>query len=306
MQTAVIAGGSGMIGTHLAEALIAKGYRVIILSRKKNIRSNQPERKEYAFWDVKNGMIDRSCIEQADYIVNLAGAHVMDRRWTRSYKKEILESRTGASKLIADSLLKIPNRVKSVINMSAIGWYGEDRMPGYRFTESDPADPGFLGSTCKAWEESIPDQIGSTKVCRMRTGIVIAPDGGFIEELKLPVSMGIAPIISKGRQMISWIHIRDLCRMFIYAMENGLEGNYNAVAPEPVSNKEITLSYARHAKGKFVIPIHVPGILLKLALGERAIEILKSTFVSCRKISEAGFQFEFSHHDAAMREITEK
>lgn len=303
MQTVVIAGGTGMIGSRLARELKAEGYRVVILTRNIGMTGIR-EGMEYAHWNVEKGLIDPGVIEQADHIVNLAGAFVMAQRWTASYKKKIEESRTASTRLIADTLRKAPNKVKTVVNGSAIGWYGEDKRSGYAFVETDPADEGFLGSTCRVWEESIPDHIGDTKVCRLRTGIVLAADGGFIEELKLPVRLGLAPIISKGKQVISWIHIKDLCRMIIFLIKNGKSGVYNAVAPHPSSNKDLTLSYARKTKGKFVIPIHVPGIVLKLALGERAIEILKSTRVSCRKIMEAGFSFQYPTAEEALREIT--
>jgi uncharacterized protein (TIGR01777 family) len=248
-------------------------------------------------------LIDRRIISEADHIVNLAGAFVMAQRWTPEYKKKILESRTVSTRLIAEVVQKTPNRVKTIINGSAIGWYGEDRDTHYSFVETDPSDEGYLGATCKAWEDSIPDRIGDTQVCRLRTGIVLGREGGFLRELELPVKLGIAPIISKGRQVISWIHIQDLCGIIIFLMQKGLGGNYNAVAPYPSTNKEITLCYARKTKGKFVIPMHVPAIILKLMLGERAIEILKSTRVSCKKIMEAGFQFRFPTLEEAMKDI---
>jgi hypothetical protein len=303
METVVIAGGTGMIGGRLSRDLIASGYRVIILTRNAGLAGARGS-VEYSYWNPEKALIDRRIISEADHIVNLAGAFVMAQRWTPEYKKKILESRTVSTRLLAEVIQKTPNRVRTVINGSAIGWYCEDRNTHYSFVETDPADEGYLGATCKAWEESIPDRIGDTQVCRLRTGIVLGREGGFLRELELPVKLGIAPIISKGKQVISWIHIQDLCGIIIFLMQKGLGGNYNAVAPHPSTNKEITLCYARKKKGKFIIPIHVPAILLTLMLGERAIEILKSTRVSCEKIMKAGFQFTFPTLEEAMKDIT--
>lgn len=292
-----------MIGTRLAGYLKTRGYRVVILSRRKKPVQPGADGPEYALWDPKAGTVEPGLIEQADHIINLAGVNLMDHKWTKSFKKEILESRTAATSIIAGALQSIPNHVKSVINGSAIGWYGEDKKKGYSFTEEDPADSGFLGSVCREWEGSLPDQIGNTRICKIRTGIVLSSRGGFIGQLSLPVKYGIAPVMSNGRQILSWIHIDDLCGIILFLMENNLRGVYNAVAPHPESNKEITLEYARAVRGKFFIPVHVPSPALKLALGERAIEVLKSTRVSCEKIMQAGYRFRFPDPAAAIRDV---
>ena len=150
-----------------------------------------------------------------------------------------MDSRTASTQLLAEVLQKTPNRVRTVINGSAIGWYGEDRDNHYAFRETDPADNGFLGATCKAWEDSIPDHIGDIRVCRLRTGIVLGREGGFLRELELPVKLDVAPIISKGRQVISWIHIQDLCGIILFLMQNKLSGNFNAVAPHQIGRAHV-------------------------------------------------------------------
>jgi uncharacterized protein (TIGR01777 family) len=302
MQTVLITGGSGLVGQELSKMLINKGFKVIILSRNKNSSNNNIQ---YAQWDIKKQTIDLKALQEADFIIHLAGAGVVDKKWTESYKKEILLSRTESSKLIIDALSKNPNKVKAIISASAIGWYGPDKKNDYSFSETDAPDNNFLGETCRLWEESVdPATKIGIRVCKLRTGIVLTKKGGALREFIKPIKMGIAGILGRGNQIISWIHIEDLCRMFIHCMENDqLQGSYNAVAPSPVSNKTLTISLAKLLKGIFFIPVHVPVFILKLMMGQRSIEILKSTTVSCEKIKKTGFVFYYPTIDAALKNI---
>jgi uncharacterized protein (TIGR01777 family) len=305
MQTVLITGGTGMIGQALSKRLTEKGYRVIILTR--NTRNISPASGiSMAQWDISRNFIDEQAWQEADHIFHLAGANVMAKKWNAAYRKEILESRTLSGRLIAEKILHTPNKIRSVISSSAIGWYGQDTQPPHPFREDENSDPGFLGDTCKQWEESLSSAEGKVNVCRLRTGIVLSRAGGLLKEFELPLRFGIAPIPGSGKQIMSWIHISDLCDLFIYAMEKGLSGSFNAVAPYPVSLKEITLKYASRLRGKFCIPVHAPEFALKLALGERSIEILKSTTVSANKILSSGFQFEYPMIDKALDELAKK
>jgi len=307
MQTVLITGGTGLVGKTLSKQLIAKGYKVIVLTRTAPTKASGVE-IEYAVWDVKKQTIDVNAVQKADVIVHLAGAGVVDKRWTDAYKKEILESRTKSSQLLIDTLKNNPNNVQTIVSSSAIGWYGADKQEGFAFTEEDPADTGFLGVTCQLWEESIePDPSLGIRLCKLRTGIVLSNDGGALAEFKKPIRLGVAAILGSGQQMVSWIHVADLCRMFIFAIENqNMQGSYNASAPTPVSNKTLTLSLAKAMKDSFYIPLHVPSFVLKIMLGESSVEVLKSTTVSARKIKEAGFTFLYPTIDAAINELVRK
>jgi uncharacterized protein len=305
MATVLITGGTGLVGKALGQALIEKGYSIIILSRQQGKKSDVAN-LSYAAWDVEKQTIDKAAISAADHIIHLAGAGVAEKRWTKKRKQEIVDSRVNSSQLLVDSLKTIPNKVKAVVSVSAIGWYGHDPViPNPTpFEENDPADKAFLGDTCKKWEESIEPvtQLGK-RLVKLRTGIVLSNDGGALVEFKKPLQFGIAAILGNGKQIISWIHINDLVRLFIAAVENdSMNGAYNAVAPNPVSNKELTIQLAKSRK-KFFIPLHAPSFVLKIVLGEMSIEVLKSATVSCAKVQQSGFEFIFPTIETALADL---
>ncbi|HPH24992.1 MAG TPA: DUF1731 domain-containing protein, partial [Chitinophagaceae bacterium] len=192
---------------------------------------------------------------------------------------------------------------------SAIGWYGPDpSLHSNGFEETDAPYSDYLGNTCKLWEESIePITQQNIRLVKLRTGIVLSTKGGALKEFLNPIKMGITAILGNGKQIISWIHIDDLCNQFIYAIEHeNMQGSYNAVAPNPVNNRRLTLSIAKKVKGKFYIPIYVPSFMLKIILGEMSIEVLKSTTVSSKKIEIAGFNFKYKTIDAALSNLLNK
>ena len=305
-QRVLITGGTGLVGKRLTEMLLTSGYDVIILSR--NSRQSDNPRITYAQWDIKSQTLDEPAITQAEYIINLAGAGVMDKTWSAAYKQEIIESRSKSSELLIKGLQIYKNNVKAVVSASAIGWYGKDAKDSKHvksFVENDPASDDFLGNTCRIWEESIePVAARGIRLTRFRIGIVLSNEGGAFPEFTKPVKLGIAAILGNGKQVISWIHIDDLCRLFIYALTNdSIRGTYNAVAPNPVTNKTLVLKVANLLRKTFFIPIHVPSILLKLMLGQRSIEILKSTTVDSSKIQKEGFTFNFPSIDEALKNL---
>jgi len=310
MAVVLISGGTGLIGAKLTSHLLECGYEVIILSRNKK-ESVANARVTYSFWDIHKNIIDTALVQKADYVIHLAGAGVMDKKWTAEYKREIMDSRTRSSALLIKTLREHPHHVRSFVSASAIGWYGPDANPLVRkdgFIESDLPDKSFLGETCVYWESSVDAviQLG-VRLVKLRSGIVLSNDGGAFKEFKMPLNFGVAAILGDGKQIVSWIHIDDICRLFIEAMENkDVSGAYNAVAPLPVSNKKMILTMAEKFRNRFYIPIHVPIFLLKLLKGQRSVEILKSATVCDKKIKAAGFTFLYPTIEAAMSELAKK
>jgi uncharacterized protein (TIGR01777 family) len=296
MANVLVTGGTGMIGKALTGALLNKAYTVTILTRKKP-DSSPDERILYAEWDIKKQQIDPDAIAKADHIIHLAGANVGEKRWTKKRKQEIIDSRVKSARLLIKAMNEIPNRIKTMVSASGIGWYGPDpSIPNPSpFKEDAPAYDDFLGQTCLQWEECLEPaaQLGK-RVVSLRTGIVLSDRGGALEEFQKPLRFGIATILGSGRQVVSWIDIKDLVRIYIKAIEDTqLSGPYNAVTPHPASNKQLVLALAKMLKGKFYVPVHVPTFVLKLVLGEMSIEVLKSATVNCDKIMQSGFTFQF-------------
>ena len=337
MPTVLITGGTGTIGTRLTTMLVAKGYQVTILTR--NVAAKKPRTGvSYKEWNLETGYIDPLAVAEADHIIHLAGAGVADARWTEKRKAEIVKSRTESSALLIKAALQdqaqqahaqhipapppsiqqsqvqhlpanqSPSRLKTVVSASAIGWYPADkqRVQTEGFEENLPAAPGFLGETCKLWEESVaPFAEMGKRLVILRTGLVLSNDGGVIAEFKKPLKFGIATIMGSGEQVMSWIHIEDLCRMYIYALENeSMEGVYNAVAPSPSTSKTVVLALAKQLRNKSFIAVHVPAFVLKTMLGEMSVEVLKSATISAAKIKAAGFHFLYPALEPALEEIT--
>ena len=309
MSTILITGGTGLIGKPLAKSLVALGHEVFILSRTKPATSPDPK-ISFSIWDPEKGVIDRELVGRADYIVHLAGAGVADKRWTKKRKEEIVQSRVKSGELLVKTLKETDHHVKALISASAIGWYGEDpSIPNPRpFTETDKASPDFLGKACLLWEKSL-DGLNDTpvRVVKFRTGIVLSMEGGALKEFAKPLKAGLATILGSGKQVISWIHIDDMVRLYLDAIKDeSIKGVFNAVAPVPVSNKELVLKLAELERKNFFIPVHVPGFALKIAMGEMSTEVLKSTTVNCDKLHVAGYTFLFPTIDAALGALVKR
>ena len=305
MATICITGGTGMVGKRLISHLTEAGFDVIILTRNPSLKSGTGKIR-YAGWDPENQTLDAAAIAESDYIIHLAGAGVAEKRWTEKRKQEIRDSRVNSGALLVKTLKETQHRVKAVISASAIGWYGPDN--GIIFDENAPAAPDFLGDTCRQWEASVdPLTAMGIRLVKLRIGIVLSTAGGALAEFMKPIRMGIAGVLGDGKQMISWIHIDDLCRMFVYAIkQEQMQGTYNAVAPKPVSNRTLTLQLAQVMKGSFFIPMHVPAWVLRIVLGEMSIEVLKSCTASAEKIKNAGFVFQYPGIDAALQALVDK
>ncbi|HEX7847706.1 MAG TPA: TIGR01777 family oxidoreductase [Chitinophagaceae bacterium] len=325
METVLITGGTGLLGKALTKALLDKGYAVIVLTRESQFAMGSRQwaigsrqwaigngqlasgRISYAQWDLKKQLIDSSAISRADHVIHLAGASLAEKRWTAKRKKEIVDSRVKSGELLVKAMQETPNKVKTVISASGIGWYGADSMiPNPQpFKETDPSANNFVGQICQQWEDSMePVKEQGKRFVKFRIGVVLSREGGALNEFMKPIKFGIAAILGSGKQVISWIHIDDIVGLFITAIENKqLDGIYNAVTPFPVSNKALTIELAKQKRGKWFIPVHVPSFAVKLIVGEFSSEVLNSSTVSCEKIQHSGFVFKYPAIKDALRQL---
>lgn len=296
----LITGGSGLIGSRLSEMLIDQGYEVAHLSRSPDKFSHYKSFR----WDVQEPYLDENAITYADYIIHLAGAGLADEKWTNARKKVILRSRVDSTQLLLDSLRKSEHHVKGFISASAVGIYGDagDQL----MSEESTYGEDFLAEVCKAWEASVWQikDLGIRTVI-LRTGIVLSDKGGALPQMARPVKLMAGAPLGSGRQYMSWIHIDDLCRLYIRAIEDTqFEGVYNAVAPHPVTNKEFTKELAEAMHRPLVLP-KVPSFAINLMLGEMSEVVLTGQRVSANRVMHTGFTFEYNYLEEALESFYE-
>jgi len=299
--TVLITGGTGLIGTRLTELLLEKGYEVCYLSRHK---SDNPKVPTY-LWNVKDQYIENDALSNTDHIIHLAGAGIAESRWNRKRKKELYDSRILSSKLLYEKLKTISNKVKAVISASAIGYYGNtgDQL----ITEEAPVANDFLGNLCRDWENAIRQVEGlNIRVVVLRiAGMALTRKGGGLPKMAQPIKYFIGAPLGSGRQYLSWIHLDDLCKMFIRAIENNeMKGIYNAVAPEPVTNAQLTKAIAKKLHRPLLLP-NIPKFVLKIILGEMGGILVGGSKISSAKIQKKRFQFQYPELDEALGNIME-
>lgn len=299
MSTILIAGGTGLLGARLSHLLKEKGHTVLHLSRTKNLGAEFPA----YHWDLERQAIDAEALDRADHLINLAGAGIADKRWADERKKLIISSRVDAANLLRKAIEEKRTKAKSYISASAIGYYGNrgDQL----LSETDPpGGEGFLPESVVAWEKAIGG-VASTgiRTVAFRIGIILSTRGGALEKMLLPFKFFSGTYFGDGKMYYSWVHIDDMARMFIYAIENEkMSGTYNGVAPHPATNKEIIVACKR-ALGKFALIAPAPAAALRLAMGEMADMILDSARVSSARIEEAGFKFHFPELLPALKDL---
>ena len=293
MQNILISGGSGLIGHKITQLLELKGYSVAWLSR------SQQKHKSFV-WDVEKQTIDPEAMDWADAVIHLAGAGVAEKRWTDERKKIILDSRIQSTRLLFDAIEKATEKPNTFISASAVGYYGFDTGTSL-MDETNESGSDFLAQVVVSWENEVKKMEElHLRTVMLRIGIVLDANGGALGEMMKPP---IAAPLGKGDQWMSWIAIEDLARMFVFALEKTtLQGVFNAVAPNPATNQELTKAAAKE-KGKPYVGIGVPGFVLKLVLGEMAAMVLGGNRVSSHKIQKAGFEYECPDLVPALKHI---
>jgi uncharacterized protein len=295
----LITGGTGMIGHRLTELLLQKGHKVSYLSRRKE---KLPNVTVYQ-WDIQKGFIETGALENADYVVHLAGSGIADKRWTEERKQEIIDSRIQPIELINKYLEEKSIKLKGFISASAIGYYGGD-TGDIKIDEDSPAGNDFLAKCTKLWESSTKQINAAARIVNIRIGIVLSEKGGALPKLVMPIRYGFGAALGSGKQMMSWIHIDDLCNIFVKAIEDDkMHGAYNAVSPNPVSNQEMTKVAAKTLKRPLWLP-NVPAFVLKLIFGEMGIVVTGGNFVVNKRISqETDFKYKFTNIKEALMDL---
>jgi uncharacterized protein (TIGR01777 family) len=291
MAKIVITGGTGLVGKRLTALLIERKHEVRILSR------NPKEKNEFK-WDVSKGFVDDKAIENIDYIIHLAGAGIADKRWTKERKEVIVNSRVATANLIFDKIKAQNIPLKGFISASGSNYYGA-RTTAKVFKELDAVGTDFLGQVCLKWEAAANQfKDLNIPVTILRTGVVLSKTGGALEKMRTPI---VSPLGS-GNQYMAWIHIDDLCNIYIKAVEEGLTGVYNTVSPESHTSKTFSKTLARAIKRPY-LPIPVPGFLLKLVFGELAIILLEGSRLSSDKLEKKEFVFKYKELESALESL---
>ena len=295
MNKILISGGSGLIGTRLSFLLKSKGYEVQHLSRKINSKNSYPT----FLWNVEKSDIDDSAFEGVSHIIHLSGAGVAEKRWSKKRKNEILSSRVDSTHLLYKSIKRLKIPLKTFIAASATGYYGAITIDKI-FKETDQPGKDFLGNVCELWEKSIHKfKNDNIRTIILRTGIVLSRNGGALEKMTTPVITNIGD----GKQYMPWIHIDDLCELYIKGIEDKqYNGIYNAVSNEHITNFTFSKRLSKLFRKPF-IPFMAPKTLLRLILGEMSTIILNGSRVSAHKIKQAGFKFKFENLDKALKNL---
>jgi uncharacterized protein (TIGR01777 family) len=295
MEKVLITGGSGLIGRRLSFLLKSRGYEVRILSR-----SNNPKNNYKTFvWNVSEQYINDSAFEGLNHIIHLAGAGIADKRWSEKRKKEIIASRVASTNLLYNTVKRLKTPLNSFISASATGYYGAVTSETI-FEEKDKPAKDFLGKVCSLWEDSI-FQFNEIKIrtVALRTGIVLSKDGGALKKMKTPIITSLG----NGKQYMPWIHIDDLCELYIKAIEDEqFKGAFNAVSPEHISN----LSFSKKISKIFNYPflaLGAPSFILQIVFGEMSTIILNGSRISANKIKQAGFKFKFENLEKALKNL---
>jgi len=296
----LITGATGMIGKEVVKVCHERDIAVNYLTTSKEKLTSEENYRGF-YWNPDEKDIDPKCLENVDAIINLVGATISER-WTSSYKKVIINSRTETAQLLKETITKHDFPVNHMVSASAIGVYPSS-LTNYYEEDFTGVSQSFLGKVVEKWENAVDEfeNIG-VEVAKIRIGLVLSDKGGALQEMVKPIKLGAGAPFGSGEQWQSWIHVDDLARLFIYGVEHKLSGVYNGVAPNPVTNNEVTKTTAKILDKPLILP-NIPKFAMKLALGEMHILLFESQRVSSTKIEEAGFDFEFHHLEPALSDL---
>jgi uncharacterized protein len=302
LKHVVLAGGNGMVGRHIVEALLKEGTQVTVLSRSPEA-ANLPSGATARSWDELP-----SALEGADAIINLAGEGIADKRWSDARKRAIVQSRVESTTRLIEACAKLAQKPATFVNASAVGFYGgHDGSP---LDENTKAGDGFLAKVCVDWEKAAENvKALGVRLVLMRIGVVLEAKGGALPKIALPIKLFQGAKLGSGQQGLSWIHIDDLVALILEAAKNSaFEGPINATAPMPVTNETFTryLAKALH-RPVLPVPAFMTELGVKLLVGEMAQEmLLDGAFVYPRKAEKLGFNFKFRDAETAIADLVPK
>ena len=292
-QRIAVTGASGLIGSALVGYLKSEGHTVQRLVRRATVAPDEIR------WDPKTGYVDIEALRGVDAVIHLAGVGVGDKRWTKRFKSEILNSRLLGTTAIANAVAEVKPQV--FISASAIGWYGDS---GNRaVVESDSVGNDFLAAVCREWEGAA-DLAGEVRTVKLRTGLVLDPTGGALGRMLPLFRFGLGGKLGSGKQWWSWITLHDVVRAIVFCLEKKISGPVNLTSPNPVTNQEFTAALARAMKRPALFP--APAIALRIALGGFSSEVLGSKKVMPNALTEAGFKWDYPHISTALAALVEQ
>jgi uncharacterized protein (TIGR01777 family) len=297
-KNVLISGGSGFVGKHLTDLLIKNGFSVSILSRRK--QQNTVDISYYQ-WDVDNRYIDENAVLNANCIIHLAGENIAGERWTSKRKEAIVQSRKLSTHLIYKILKNKKKKIEAFVSASGIGIYGAINGPEICDENTIPVND-FLGLTCQKWEAAA-DKIRDLNIrtVKIRTGLVLGKDDGFLKKLVPIFKYKLGSALGSGKQYMPWIHIDDLCSIYLEALNNTkMIGAYNAAINDDTTNAIFSKTLAKIFGYSIWLP-NVPAFLIKLGMGEMAQIILTGRRVSSDKIEKLGFKFQFKNLESALK-----
>ncbi|MCH2215995.1 MAG: TIGR01777 family oxidoreductase [Flavobacteriales bacterium] len=294
----LITGGTGLIGTELTKLLLASSHEVRLLSRRKGSQNGI----QHFQWNPARGEMDPEAIAGVEAIVHLAGAGIADSRWTESRKRVIVDSRVATANLLFEKIKEFNPPLRAFISASGISYYGlvtSDKI----YEESDYPSSDFVGECCILWEKAADQFSSLARVVKLRTGIVLSSNGGALEKIAQPIKFGLGARLGSGEQWVPYIHIEDLCKIYLEVLENEeWEGVYNAVNGDHVTNSELTEAVAKTLNKPLLLP-NIPNFVLKMVFGEMANLILEGSRISAAKIKTQGFSFEHQTLEDSLHDI---
>ena len=295
-QVVLITGANGMVANYLAKQLEGN-YSVRFLTRKVS-QDNQ------YLWDLNTKYIDVEALKGVNHIIHLAGTPISGKRWSRKRKQAILHSRVDSAQLILDTLKKRSLTVDSFISASAIGYYGTVTTQNI-FTEESSKGNDFLSDVCGKWEDVahlFKSNGVANRVSVVRMGIVLDKNYGAFKRIVQPIKLRIGASLGTGNQYMPWIHIHDLYGVYKFIIDNNISGTFNGVAPEHVTNTELTKSVGRFLNRRIILP-NIPEFLIKFLFGKMSVILLKGSRVSSDKILQEGYCFNYQTLDQALSNL---